>query len=79
MIVDWEATGGRGILLVEAVSASWGSVPVGGGKQVWSEFVVPPGEPHGADAGPPVGQARAAVAVDSTSRRPQGRTAGPEA
>jgi anti-sigma regulatory factor (Ser/Thr protein kinase) len=54
VIVDWEATGGRGILLVEAVSATWGSVPLGGGKQVWSEIVVPlrepeePEEPEGA-------------------------------
>lgn len=40
VIVDWEATGGRGLLLVEATSASWGSLPVGGGKQVWSEIVV---------------------------------------
>lgn len=45
VIVDWESTGGRGILLVEAMSASWGSVPVSGGKQVWSEIVVPPREP----------------------------------
>ncbi|MEF9915392.1 SpoIIE family protein phosphatase [Streptomyces sp. P5-A9] len=51
VIVDWEATGGRGILLVEAMSAAWGSVPVGGGKQVWSEIVVPVREP-GADTGP---------------------------
>ena len=48
VIVDWEATGGRGLLLVEATSASWGSLPVGGGKQVWSEIVVP----GPADAGP---------------------------
>ncbi|MEV6649173.1 SpoIIE family protein phosphatase [Streptomyces sp. NPDC051219] len=41
-IVDWEATGGRGILIVEAVSASWGSVPLGGGKQVWAEIAVAP-------------------------------------
>ncbi|MFC7842560.1 SpoIIE family protein phosphatase [Streptomyces sp. NPDC057382] len=40
VVVDWEATGGRGLFLVEAVSAAWGSVPVGGGKQVWSELVV---------------------------------------
>ncbi|GGX00197.1 hypothetical protein GCM10010297_22760 [Streptomyces malachitofuscus] len=46
VIVDWEATGGRGILLVEAMSAAWGSVPVSGGKQVWSEIVVPQGEPR---------------------------------
>ncbi|WP_069768774.1 MULTISPECIES: SpoIIE family protein phosphatase [unclassified Streptomyces] len=36
----WEATGGRGILLVEAMSDAWGSVPVSGGKQVWSELVL---------------------------------------
>jgi hypothetical protein len=40
VVVDWESTGGRGLFLVEAVSAAWGSVPVGGGKQVWSEIVV---------------------------------------
>ncbi|MBT2411184.1 SpoIIE family protein phosphatase [Streptomyces sp. ISL-12] len=38
--VGWEATGGRGILLVEAVSAAWGTLPVSGGKQVWSELPV---------------------------------------
>jgi anti-sigma regulatory factor (Ser/Thr protein kinase)/PAS domain-containing protein len=47
VVADWEATGGRGILLVEAMSAAWGSVPVSGGKQVWSEIVVPPREPAG--------------------------------
>lgn len=40
VVVDWESTGGRGLFLVEAMSAAWGSVPVGGGKQVWSEVVV---------------------------------------
>ncbi|WP_267246526.1 SpoIIE family protein phosphatase [Streptomyces sp. PR69] len=55
VIVDWEATGGRGILLVEAVSAAWGSVPVSGGKQVWSEIVVPPGEPDPTEAGAAAG------------------------
>ncbi|MFI9173817.1 SpoIIE family protein phosphatase [Streptomyces lincolnensis] len=39
--IGWEATGGRGILLVEAVSAVWGTVPVSGGKQVWSELTLP--------------------------------------
>ncbi|GAA0920838.1 SpoIIE family protein phosphatase [Streptomyces thermoalcalitolerans] len=38
--IGWEATGGRGILLVEAVSDAWGAVPVGGGKQVWSEVLL---------------------------------------
>lgn len=45
VIVDWEATGGRGLLLVEAMSDSFGSVPVAGGKQVWSEIAVPGGAP----------------------------------
>ncbi|MFE7859586.1 SpoIIE family protein phosphatase [Streptomyces sp. NPDC101209] len=35
--ISWEATGGRGILLVEAMSDTWGTVPVSGGKQVWAE------------------------------------------
>jgi anti-sigma regulatory factor (Ser/Thr protein kinase) len=52
VIVDWEATGGRGLLLVEAMSESFGSVPVAGGKQVWSEIVVPRREPAPADSGP---------------------------
>lgn len=38
--IGWEATGGRGILLVEAVSAAWGTVPVSGGKQVWAEVAL---------------------------------------
>ncbi len=38
--IGWEATGGRGILLVEAMSAAWGTLPVSGGKQVWSEIPV---------------------------------------
>ncbi|MFF4835819.1 SpoIIE family protein phosphatase [Streptomyces sp. NPDC001315] len=38
--IGWEATGGRGILLVEAVSDAWGTVPVSGGKQVWSEIAL---------------------------------------
>ncbi|WP_030344690.1 SpoIIE family protein phosphatase [Streptomyces sp. NRRL S-1022] len=37
--IGWEATGGRGILLVEAVSTAWGTVPVSGGKQVWADLV----------------------------------------
>lgn len=41
--IGWEATGGRGILLVEAVSSDYGCLPMGGGKQVWSELSVPPG------------------------------------
>ncbi|MEU2184146.1 SpoIIE family protein phosphatase [Streptomyces thermolilacinus] len=53
VMADWESTGGRGLFLVEAMSASWGSVPVSGGKQVWSEFVVTrePGPPDGEGPG----------------------------
>jgi anti-sigma regulatory factor (Ser/Thr protein kinase) len=38
--IGWEATGGRGILLVEAMSSAWGTVPVSGGKQVWAEVPI---------------------------------------
>ena len=38
--IGWQATGGRGILLVEAMSAAWGTLPVSGGKQVWSEVAL---------------------------------------
>ncbi|WP_369195321.1 SpoIIE family protein phosphatase [Streptomyces djakartensis] len=62
VVVDWESTGGRGLFLVEAVSAAWGSVPVGGGKQVWSELVVDragpdpePGAREEPEAGPQKG------------------------
>ncbi|MGV9855439.1 SpoIIE family protein phosphatase [Streptomyces sp. NPDC003442] len=52
--VDWEATGGRGLLLIEAMSQTWGSVPLSGGKQVWGEISLssPREEPRGA---PPEG------------------------
>ncbi|MFJ5532990.1 SpoIIE family protein phosphatase [Streptomyces sp. NPDC093261] len=36
--IGWEATGGRGILLVEAMAAEWGTLPVSGGKQVWADL-----------------------------------------
>ncbi|WP_434099822.1 ATP-binding protein [Streptomyces viridosporus] len=35
-----EATGGRGVPLVEALSAAWGTLPGSGGKQVGAEFVL---------------------------------------
>lgn len=41
---NWEATGGRGLLIVEASTASWGSVPLSGGKQVWAEIPLAPRE-----------------------------------
>ncbi|WP_432193505.1 SpoIIE family protein phosphatase [Streptomyces sp. bgisy027] len=50
VIVDWESTGGRGLLLVEAVSDATGTVPVAGGKQVWSEITVPASDPATANA-----------------------------
>lgn len=40
--VDWEATGGRGLLLVTAMSTAWGSVPLSGGKQVWCDITLSP-------------------------------------
>ncbi|MFF3848195.1 SpoIIE family protein phosphatase [Streptomyces sp. NPDC002328] len=52
VIVDWESTGGRGLLLVEAMSESFGSVPVAGGKQVYCEIAVPGREPAWAETGP---------------------------
>ncbi|AXI76460.1 SpoIIE family protein phosphatase [Peterkaempfera bronchialis] len=36
----WEATSGRGMLLVDRVADVWGVDPRGTGKCVWSEFVV---------------------------------------
>jgi hypothetical protein len=55
VIVDWESTGGRGLLLVEAMSESFGTVPVAGGKQVCSEIAVPRREPASVGAGPGAG------------------------
>ncbi|MCX4878838.1 MULTISPECIES: SpoIIE family protein phosphatase [unclassified Streptomyces] len=52
VIVDWESTGGRGLLLVEAMSENFGSMPVAGGKQVWSEIALPPREPAPAEPEP---------------------------
>ncbi|MFJ7900093.1 SpoIIE family protein phosphatase [Streptomyces sp. NPDC096198] len=47
--IGWEATGGRGILLVGAMAAAWGTLPVSGGKQVWAEVLLEqePGRAHG--------------------------------
>ncbi|QGV82167.1 SpoIIE family protein phosphatase [Streptomyces ficellus] len=61
--VDWEATGGRGLLLVEAMSTTWGSVPLSGGKQVWCEVALTPREDTGEVTAPagtaPAGRAGA--------------------
>ncbi|MFF1496716.1 SpoIIE family protein phosphatase [Streptomyces sp. NPDC058304] len=54
--VDWSATGGRGILIVEATTASWGSVPLSGGKQVWAEVpLTTPRSAHQARSAAPPG------------------------
>ncbi|MFD7478415.1 GAF domain-containing protein [Streptomyces sp. NPDC059837] len=50
--LDWHAIDGRGLLLAEAMSDAFGCVPVAGGKQVWSEIVVPRRERVPADSGP---------------------------
>ncbi|MGW7194921.1 ATP-binding protein [Streptomyces chryseus] len=39
---DELAEGGRGLMLVEAVTDRWGAVPVPGGKTVWFECDVKP-------------------------------------
>jgi len=40
-------TGGRGLPLVSAISASWGVRLSGTGKVVWAELLVPPGATTG--------------------------------
>ncbi|HVE63968.1 MAG TPA: SpoIIE family protein phosphatase [Mycobacteriales bacterium] len=39
--VDEEATGGRGLVLVDAISSRWGVVSAGLNKHVWAELDVP--------------------------------------
>jgi len=41
--------GGRGLLLVDALSAQWGVSPLSDGKAVWVRTPVPESWPHGAD------------------------------
>ncbi|MBA2577093.1 MAG: ATP-binding protein [Euzebyaceae bacterium] len=33
---DWDALGGRGLMLVDALSTRWGSQPCPFGKLVWA-------------------------------------------
>ncbi|MFJ4985556.1 SpoIIE family protein phosphatase [Streptomyces sp. NPDC088732] len=42
-----KAENGRGMVIVENISGSWGSSPNGRGKTVWIEFLTPPPEPAG--------------------------------
>jgi anti-sigma regulatory factor (Ser/Thr protein kinase) len=59
--------GGRGLLLVDALSAQWGVSPLSDGKAVWVRTPVPDGWPHGdcpcGDAEDPIilGSGRAVV------------------
>jgi len=39
---DWDALGGRGLMLVDALSARWGSQPCPFGKFVWAELPLVP-------------------------------------
>lgn len=39
---DNEDTGGRGLILVQAMAEAWGVTPIPHGKRVWFEFLVPP-------------------------------------
>lgn len=38
---DWDALGGRGLMLVDALAARWGSQPCPFGKVVWAALVLP--------------------------------------
>lgn len=69
--VDWEATGGRGLLLIEAMSQTWGSVPLSGGKQVWGELSLssPREEPP---SGPPPEELPEGPAGTGAARQPEG-------
>ncbi len=39
---DWDALGGRGLMLVDALAARWGSQPCPFGKVVWAELPLAP-------------------------------------
>ncbi len=39
---DWDALGGRGLMLVDALSVRWGSQPCPFGKLVWAELPLVP-------------------------------------
>ena len=48
---DWAALGGRGLMLVDALSDRWGSQPCPFGKIVWAELPLVP-DPGGRDPVP---------------------------
>ena len=45
------ATTGRGMVIVDSLSAAWGSFPVAGGKVVWFELATVEVEPEGSSQG----------------------------
>jgi anti-sigma regulatory factor (Ser/Thr protein kinase) len=55
--------GGRGLLLVDALSANWGVSPLSDGKAVWIRTPVPHGWPHAADC--PCADAEQPIALGS--------------
>lgn len=63
--------GGRGLLLVEALTAKWGVTPTSTGKAVWAELPIPAGWQHGVDcpcgATGPIRLASGRTATDRTA------------
>lgn len=37
---EWDALGGRGLTLVDAISRTWGAQSCPGGKSVWAELLL---------------------------------------
>jgi len=50
---DADAPGGRGLLIIEALSQAWGVEGRGDGKAVWFEVALPPGAPTAPTTPPP--------------------------
>ncbi|MGI5466893.1 ATP-binding protein [Streptomyces sp. CA-132043] len=47
---------GRGLILVEALAAAWGTRPTTVGKTVWFTLLLPPAPGHRPPPGPPPGE-----------------------